>query len=77
MCVCVWGETSEEAGTFWGMHCFCPTPTQGGGSSPGGKHPHSAIVSCVEDLYRTGRTKRGNRTTDCVITGIESTPQVS
>ena len=38
---------------FQGRHCFCPTPTLGGGgSSQGGRHPLTAL-STVPTQYQT------------------------
>ena len=39
---------------FKGRHCFCPTPTLGGGSSQGGRHPLTAL-STVPTQYQTTR----------------------
>ena len=37
---------------FQGRHCFCPTPTLGGGgSSQGGKHPLTALSLFTLNLF--------------------------
>ena len=53
---------------FQGRHCFCPTPTLGGGggSSQGGRHPLTAL-STVPTQYQTTRnaSSREGLTTAC------------
>ena len=47
------GEILEEAGTFFqGRHCFCPTPTLGGGGGgQGGRHPLTALSTVPTHLW--------------------------